>query len=972
MFTRIFLLPIAAALQGSPKEDPGAVVQLAITAVEDDSAAVWQERWTLRLERDPDDRLAALGLATLARLTYDFDLADSLYARILAGAPDDRVSAHARLEHALGLLTRGFFARADTALQQAAFTAEATDDSSAWAEALLELAGLWALTRGSRAADSAFSLAALLIEPKDLRLRAEYHCLRAYTMTLVSQPEAVSEAAAGADLAARAGSRRTRARCLYLQAAALASRGDAAAIVGLQDEAVAEYRRARHDAGLAAALVLRGQRHFRFGALGHARRDLLEAISAGEVSGNHTAVSRAFVMLGFLSLDLGDVASAKEFIERSSALLDPVDRFAPYTLDRLRGDIARETGRLEDARRAYFDALSRIEELDWAPGVIYTRMSLAHLAIHQRDWAAAERELSLARREARDHALLEDDEELEYHFGALALQRGDLDEAERIFRRALARLTGSREDWRYYHGARLGEVHARRGKLVEAAATLLSATDALESWRAGLQGRQLRLLAFEHAEDLSDPDMGVAFVVSALAAGPHLETAFEIAERRRARELADRLLRAEVVRAGGDADSLPESLAPTAPRATLADVAAGLPDERTALLEFVTGEGNEPTTLFVVTRAGASAHILPPEDSVAPLVTRLITLLESGADAAGLGRALGTALLDSALAALPSEISRLVISPNGRLHRVPFDYLILANGEHLVERFAIGLTPSATLAVQLWARPPSAPESRLLAFGDPAFAREVEAPSAATEDLFRAAFAAEGSLPRLAASGREARGIARYAADATVLRRDEATEARLKREVLERYSVVHFATHALVDEASLARTALVLAPGEGEDGLIVPGELAALHLAAELVVLSACQSARGTVVRGEGMQGLTAPLLEAGARAIVATQWRIGDRATATFVQRFYRRLAEGMNVGDALRAAKLEALAAGARPAEWAAFTLVGDPLARPDLRVPASPFDIQWAVALAALAIAAGLAYGLRIRKGRARDRI
>src|SRR5207302_9841478 len=125
-------------------------------------------------------------------------------------------------------------------------------------------------------------------------------------------------------------------------------------------------------------------------------------------------------------------------------------------------------------------------------------------------------------------------------------------------------------------------------------------------------------------------------------------------------------------------------------------------------------------------------------------------------------------------------------------------------------------------------------------------------------------------------------------------------------------AVIHLATHALVDESSPSHTALALSPGDGEDGFIGLSELAALSLRAELVVLSACRTARGALVSGEGVQGLTTPMLEAGARAIVASSWRVGDAWTRRFMSRFYRGLASGQMAGDALRAAKLDVLRAG------------------------------------------------------------
>jgi CHAT domain-containing protein len=150
--------------------------------------------------------------------------------------------------------------------------------------------------------------------------------------------------------------------------------------------------------------------------------------------------------------------------------------------------------------------------------------------------------------------------------------------------------------------------------------------------------------------------------------------------------------------------------------------------------------------------------------------------------------------------------------------------------------------------------------------------------------------------------------------------------------------VLHLASHAVVNEQSIAGSALVLAPGGGESGFVGAGDLAALQLDADLVVLSQCRSAGGVLVTGEGVQGLTSPLLQAGARSVVATAWRIGDRSAVPFVDGLYAALARGLPVADALRSAKVQAVQRGDPPRVWAAFLAIGDPLAVVPLRAPAA----------------------------------
>jgi CHAT domain-containing protein len=216
------------------------------------------------------------------------------------------------------------------------------------------------------------------------------------------------------------------------------------------------------------------------------------------------------------------------------------------------------------------------------------------------------------------------------------------------------------------------------------------------------------------------------------------------------------------------------------------------------------------------------------------------------------------------------------------------------------------------------------------------------------------------TLPRLEASKREAKLVATYAPNAEVRLGKEASAQYLKHFPLADFEVLHFATHALVDDHSLGGTALALAPEAQDNGLVGPGDLAALRLNADLVVLSGCRSAGGVVVTGEGIQGLTAPLLAAGARAVVATQWQIGDRSTVQFIQGFYRALADGLPLGEALQAAKLEAIRRGVPAASWAAFTLVGDPLVRLPLHQPRR----AWGYVAAGALVLAAFILGWRAR--------
>jgi CHAT domain-containing protein len=515
-----------------------------------------------------------------------------------------------------------------------------------------------------------------------------------------------------------------------------------------------------------------------------------------------------------------------------------------------------------------------------------------------------------------------------------ALGRHDYATAESLFAVVVAHQTlrsGSLRHSLYEVRARLAEVQALRADYDAAEKSLAAAARELEAWRSELSDRDLRLAVAQARGSWGTVGAGLPAVLSMFARSGRVAAAFAIAEERRARELVENALRRDLL-SDDTTRSMSRRLRERRGTLTLSDVRAAL-DDRTALIEYVGGRRETPTTAFVVTRDTAAAISMPSLDSLGPSIERFVTLVASGNDPRALGRSLGASLIAPVLPFLSPRVDRLVLVPDGVLYRVPFDALRMPDDRYLVERAAVSIAPSATVAVTL-ARRTSNPRARtVVAFGDPAFATE-RTGGGSDRTVNRVVLDETGGLDRLPYSGREARRVADYGYRPVLRLRDEASESYLKRTPWRDVAVMHFATHALVDDRVLARSVIALAPGEREDGFLDPGELAALHLDAELVVLSGCRTAGGVVLVGEGLQGLTAPLLEAGARAVVASNWALGDRTTLPFVDRFYAGLARGMNGGDALRQAKLDAIRDGVRIEQWSAFTLAGDGGTRPQLR--------------------------------------
>jgi len=190
-------------------------------------------------------------------------------------------------------------------------------------------------------------------------------------------------------------------------------------------------------------------------------------------------------------------------------------------------------------------------------------------------------------------------------------------------------------------------------------------------------------------------------------------------------------------------------------------------------------------------------------------------------------------------------------------------------------------------------------------------------------------------IPRLVFSRREADAITAAAQAGTVRRALDfnANRAFATSAALGGYRIVHFATHGLlnseVPELSGIVLSLVNEKGKPQDGFLRLHEIYNLNFHADLVVLSACQTALGNQITGEGVIGLSRGFLYAGAARVMASLWTVDDRATAELMGRFYRKLlSEHMTPAAALRAAQLEMqqIPRWSSPYYWAAFELQGE----------------------------------------------
>ncbi|MEP0848122.1 MAG: CHAT domain-containing protein [Phycisphaerae bacterium] len=330
---------------------------------------------------------------------------------------------------------------------------------------------------------------------------------------------------------------------------------------------------------------------------------------------------------------------------------------------------------------------------------------------------------------------------------------------------------------------------------------------------------------------------------------------------------------------------------------------------------------------LVATRRTARVQPLPARTALGRLVTSLLERVRAGGDALGEGRALGAALLDPI-----SEIrsaTRIVVSPDGELHQVPFDLLVPRSGRPLLDSHVVSYAPSGSVLTILRTRQPSsAPSKPALAVSASPDGPKVPATSAS---VTRNIYDLDGAQLRpLPSANDEARAVRAILGDGTtVLVGEAATELAIKRQSLDQFRVLHFAVHGIPSTRYPARAALLLRDGSGEDGILQAREILGLRLRADLVTLSACDTGSGIVHEQEGVASLVRPFLAAGARSVVANLWAADDEFSLGLMREFYRQLGDGADVADALRRAKLamiQRFGPHAVPRLWSGVQVHGD----------------------------------------------
>jgi len=730
-----------------------------------------------------------------------------------------------------------------------------------------------------------------------------YH-LGALGTTYANERAALDEAR---EHAVASGNPRTIARVGIARARVLMVTGSLDEAIYELDEALTHARRAGDAAVESELLALRTTTRVRQGHLGDALNDAISSSEVAAKAGLREQTTARFV----LAQTYGHLSQSDRAAELWTEVIDGYRKLG----------LARGVALALEARchewyflglddRVLEDATAAIAQLtalgEHVPPALYSRQGMSHARQGRSD---------LARYwlQKAEHALpgAFDFEQIQtlQQLGTAYLMLNEPKAAASAFEHMLAagrRRKSEEDEWKAQIG--LGRAALLAGNAPEAVQHLEVAASLVERLRETVPAQEIRAAYLSRRVEAHEWLVAALFAQSTAPNDHFVRDALAVAERARVRALAD--LVAET-RVSGRAAPAPRALSPEQIASRLAP--------REAILEFLVGERD--AFAWLITRDSISGYRLPASTEIDAAV-RLMRALIASDDIDGLktiGQRLSVDLLGPLLPRL-REFRRVVIVPDGPLQRLPFAALALPSRRGwLLQHVTISTAPSGTL-LALLNRSPTETVRPLMALAA-ANAR----PSVDNER--------DSEMVRpsaLADAAREVRSAARLLevdeAEAVV---DHATERSLKQAERAWYRVIHIAAHTVVDEHLPTRSAVLLAAGDGDDGSLTTREISALGIDSNLVVLAACRTQLGRVLRGEGLLSLSRAFMESGAQAVLSSLWDVNDVETGALMRAFYAGLAGGLPPDDALRIAQLSLLRTGntlARPSAWAGFQLTGD----------------------------------------------
>ena len=366
---------------------------------------------------------------------------------------------------------------------------------------------------------------------------------------------------------------------------------------------------------------------------------------------------------------------------------------------------------------------------------------------------------------------------------------------------------------------------------------------------------------------------------------------------------------------------------------TLEESARLLPDDKSALLEYVVAD--DKIFLFVLSRQmnkpAVSIKVYPIDIKQKNLAERAESfrskIANGDLDFAQEARDLYHLLLKPAEAEFKDK-TNLIIVPDNVLWNLPFQALQNTQSKYLIESAALSYAPSLTTLREMRGKNKNnlASGTTLLAFGNPTVGKD-------TSEIVKKVFMSEKLNPlpeaeRLVNSLKQLYGANKSKIFVGAEAREEIAKVESPK-----FQIIQFAAHGILNDISPMYSQIVLAQKQdnlNEDGLLEAWEMKDLNLNADLVILSACETARGRFTSGEGVIGMSWALFIAGAPATVASQWKVESSSTTELMLEFHRQLLSEKNISkaEALRRAsfKLMKMPNYKHPSYWAGFVIVGD----------------------------------------------
>jgi CHAT domain-containing protein/uncharacterized protein HemY len=655
-----------------------------------------------------------------------------------------------------------------------------------------------------------------------------------------------------------------------------------------------------------------------------------------------SAIGDVLNQMGFVYSNLGDYNMAVEKISEAAGLMKEENNATGLAgVYNHLGIVLQMSGRVEKALEYFNNSLKIYEENKDQKNVVGLQSNLGTLFFDTKDYIKAEEYLIKALQISREIKNRELEVNCLLNLANDQTLLGKYDEAMSNYRSGLIiaqSLSSPDLIWRLVGGE--GEYFEKRGEYDKAVQLNDSALKILEGIRSTLQSedQKVSFMARERFAFEDVIDMLSGFYEINKTKGYDI-LAFQYAERSKSRVLLD-LLTESIANINKGTDKKSEALKSPEP-VSLKEAQALCPDKNTVILEYSVGDSS--SSLWAITRSAYQLFRLPGrkvlQEQIESFRFALLSPDQTNNDFITRGGySLYRQLLQPAEPYLTKK-SKLIIIPDGILNYLPFEVLLTDNKgigpgnlysalPFLVKKYPVSYVQSASVLKSLISEKSvakiSEPDNKkLVAFGDPVYKSE--------NDTSRSS---AGNYQRLEFSAKEIENIASLfkKGNADIYLRNDATEENVKREgELKKFNYVHFATHGFIDENKPDFSSLVLTQDNNskEDGFLQATEIFNLNLNADLVVLSACQTGLGKLIRGEGMVGLTRAFMYAGTPTVLVSLWSVSDVSTATLMGEFYKNLVkEKLSKTDALRKAQLFMLRDEkfAHPFYWAPFVIFGD----------------------------------------------